>query len=147
MKYFTIKELCNSVTAKARGIDNTPSSTIVEHLTELIDNILDPLRESWGSGIKVTSGYRCEKLNKAVGGSTTSAHNAGYAADIVPVNGKITEFKAYVLKWLKDNNIPYDQYINEFSGTSQWVHIAIMNRQGKQRKQNLLYKNNKYTRI
>lgn len=147
MKYFTIKELCNSVTAKARGIDNTPSSTIVEHLTELVDNILDPLRESWGSGIKVTSGYRCEKLNKAVGGSTTSAHNAGYAADIVPVNGKITEFKAYVLKWLKDNNIPYDQYINEFSGASQWVHIAIRNRQGKQRKQNLLYKNNKYTRI
>lgn len=95
----------------------------------------------------MSSGYRCTKLNKTIGGSTTSAHNAGYAADMVPANGKITEFKAFVMKWLKDTNKKYDQYINEFSGSSQWVHLAIKNRTGAQRKQNLLYKNGKYTTI
>lgn len=147
MKYFTIQELCNSVTAKARGINNTPNATVIAHLTDLIENLLDPLREAWGSPIKVNSGYRSDALNKAVGGSTTSAHSVGYAADLWPTNGKITEFKQFVMDWLKKNKINYDQYINEFSGTSQWVHVAIRNRSGQQRKQNLLYKNGKYTTI
>lgn len=147
MKYFSIKELTNSETAKKRGIPNIPSANEIKHLTELIENILDPLREAWGSPIKITSGYRGLALNKAVGGSTTSAHNAGYAADMVPANGKITEFKKFVMDWLKKNDIKFDQYINEFSGVSQWVHIAIKNRNGDQRKQYLLYKNGKYTKI
>lgn len=46
MKYFTIQELCNSVTAKAKGIDNTPTEEIKKHLTELVENLLDPLREA-----------------------------------------------------------------------------------------------------
>ena len=61
MKYFTIVELTKSATASRRGIDNTPSSTIKANLTELVDNILDPLREAWGAPIIVSSGYRCPK--------------------------------------------------------------------------------------
>lgn len=147
MKYFSIKELTNSETAKRRGIPNVPSANEIKHLTELIENILDPLREAWGSPIKISSGFRSVLLNKAVGGSTTSAHNAGYAADMVPANGKITEFKQFVMDWLKKNNIKFDQYINEFSGSSQWVHVAIKNRAGEQRKQYLMFKNGKYTKI
>lgn len=147
MKYFSISELCNSATAKRKGIPNVPSEEIKKHLTELVEKLLDPLREAWGSGIRISSGYRCTALNKAVGGSTTSAHNAGYAADMVPVNGKISEFKSFVMKWLKENGIKFDQYINEFSGSSQWVHLAIKNRAGFQRKQYLLYKGGKYSTI
>lgn len=147
MKYFTIEELCNSATAKKKGIPNIPTEEVKKHITELVDTLLDPLREAWGSSITISSGYRCTALNKAVGGSTTSAHNSGYAVDMVPSNGKITEFKEFVMKWLKSNNKKFDQYINEFSGTSQWVHLAVKNREGSQRKQYLLYKNGKYTTI
>jgi putative chitinase len=145
MKYFTISELCQSSTAKARGIDNTPSEEHKKHLEELIENILDPLRAAWGSAIRVNSGYRSPKLNKAVGGSTTSAHCHGYAADLYPVNGKISEFKQFVKKWLKDKK--FDQYINEYKGKSEWVHIGLKNSTGKQRKQYLIFRGGKYSYI
>lgn len=145
MKYFTIDELCDSSTARKMGISNKPTEEVKKHLTELVDTLLDPLREAWGSPITVTSGYRSPALNKAVGGSTTSAHNEGYAADMVPANGKITEFKEFVKKWVADKK--FDQYINEFNGSSQWVHLAVRNRAGEQRKQFLLYKKGKYTPI
>ena len=144
MKYFTIKELCYSETAQKKGIDNTPTEEIKAHLTELGTKILDPLREAWGSGIIVKSGYRCPKLNKAVGGSSTSAHVLGFAADLKPLNGNITRFKSFVKNWLKTSGIAFDQYINEFSGGSEWVHIGLKNGSGKQRKAFLMYKNGKY---
>ena len=82
MKYFTIEELTRSTTAQLRNIDNTPSPQVISNLTALVDNILDPLREAWGKPIRVNSGYRCPKLNSAVGGSATSEHRYGMAADI-----------------------------------------------------------------
>ncbi len=146
-EHFTLSEFIESSTAKKRNIDNTPNSEIVGNIQELVNVILEPLRAAWGSGIKVNSGYRCPALNKAVGGSSTSAHTTGWAADIKPANGKIAEFKSFVIKWLKNNNMAFDQYINEFSGNSQWVHIALYNRNKQQRKQYLKYKNGIYTRI
>ena len=74
MKYFTINELTKSATATSKGIDNTPTKEVVGNLTTLVDKVLDPLREAYGKPIKVNSGYRCPKLNKAVGGSATSQH-------------------------------------------------------------------------
>ena len=144
-KNFTLEEMYSSASAQRYGINNTPSADIQRHLVELVSNILQPLRDAWGDSIRVTSGYRCPELNKKVGGSSTSAHVSGYAADLQPTNGNITEFKAFVMNFLKDKN--FDQYINEFSGNSQWVHIGIRNREGKQRKQYLMYKNGKYTTI
>ena len=130
--YFTISELCNSSTAKQLHIDNTPSAKIKENLTKLID-FLNPLREAWGSPIKVTSGYRCPKLNRAVGGSTSSVHMKGWAADLQPMNGKIKEFKTFVANYLKDKK--FDQCIKEKSAFSEWVHIGLYNNFGLQRKQ------------
>ena len=64
------------------GIDNTPPSSAVKALNDLVDNVLDPLREAWGGPIRVNSGYRCPELNRIVGGTPTSQHQRGEAADI-----------------------------------------------------------------
>lgn len=81
MKHFTIQELCKSTVAEERLIDNTPSDVITEQLTALVDNILDPLRDAYGSPIFVSSGYRSVQLNMVVGGVNSSQHRLGQAAD------------------------------------------------------------------
>lgn len=82
MKYFTIAELCKSDTADRKGIDNRCKKEHVANLTALVDNVLDPLREAYGKPITINSGFRSPALNKAVGGSATSDHMQGRAADI-----------------------------------------------------------------
>lgn len=144
MMYFTIEELCYSDTAKKYKIDNTPTDEIIENLTEFIENILYPLREAWGSPIKVNSGYRCENLNKKVGGSKTSSHMYGFAVDLKPVNGLIDDFFEFVKNYFIENDIPFDQIIDEHSGDKHWVHIGYKNSKGEQRKQIKLYDNGKY---
>lgn len=144
MKYFTIKELCASATATRLGIKNEPTKAAILNLESLVLNIFDPLRAAWGGGIIVTSGYRSVALNKAVGGSPSSAHRYGLAADIVPADKRIGVFKAFVVKWLKDNAINFDQYIDEQGGGSEWVHIGIKSPSGNQRRQFLKYRNGHY---
>ena len=129
-KYFTLKEL--TATSK-RSIDNTPTWEVVEHLAELTEKILEPLRVAWGSSINVTSGYRCEALNKAVGGVATSAHKQGYAADLVPGNGKIDEFGKFARDWLVKNKVKFDQILFETKGKTKWVHIGLYSSTGSQR--------------
>lgn len=137
MKYFTINELTHSDTAIELGIDNTPNQEIKEHLVQLIEELLDPLRNAWGSAIQVTSGYRCARLNKVLKGSSpTSSHLIGFAADLVPINGDISGFKRFVVRWLKENNIQFDQCICETNGRgAQWLHLGLFNLAMKQRKQ------------
>ena len=133
MKYFTIEELCQSETAEKYKIDNTPSEEIKKNLETLVDCLLDPLREAWGSPIIINSGYRCPILNKAVGGSKTSSHMSGWSADIRPKNGKMQEFKKFVVEFIKTKF--WDQLILEKTGDVEWVHISLYNNSGKQRKQ------------
>lgn len=147
MKHYQPADFAKSTTAKQRNIDNSIIPAHIPHIQELIETLLDPLTDAWGSKIFVTSGYRCKKLNEAVGGSKTSAHSFAYAADLVPANGKIEEFKAFTMKWLYENKLVFDQYINEYSGKSSWVHIAVRNREGKQRKQFMLYRGGRYSSI
>ena len=82
MKHFTLKELTHSDTAVSLGIDNTPTAAAVPLMVELIDRVLDPIRERWQSPIYITSGYRCPALNRKVGGVEGSYHTRGMAADI-----------------------------------------------------------------
>lgn len=145
MKYFTIKELCYSDTAKAHKIDNTPNEEIIENLTEFTNEVLDKLREAWGSPIKVSSGFRCEELNKKIGGSKTSSHLKGYAADLVPVNGDINGLVECAIELSKTFN--YDQIIDEYSGNKHWLHIGYKNLKGQQRKEIKVFKNGKYQKI
>lgn len=118
MKYFTIAELCQSETATAKGIDNTPTKDIEDKLQKLVDNVLDPLREWYDRQIIVNSGYRCEALNKAVGGASNSQHKYGEAADITA--GSKEENKK-LFEYIKDN-LPFDQLIDESNFT--WVHVS-----------------------
>ena len=145
MTYFTINELIASDTAKAKGIDNSPTTAVRANLVALIETLLDPLREAWKSPIRVTSGYRCAALNKAVKGSSTSAHLYGCAADIVPLNGKITEFKAFCKNYFGNRRHLFDQVILEQYKGSEWVHIGLKTADGRKRGQLMEYKNNRYT--
>lgn len=119
MKYFTIAELTRSTTAQLRGIDNTPSQQVIDNLTALVDNVLDPLREAWGAPIHVNSGYRCPALNKAVGGVPASQHMAGEAADIT-AGSRAKNQRLYKLQ--RELNLPIDQAINEHDFS--WIHVS-----------------------
>ena len=145
MIYFTITELCYSDTAKTKGIDNSPTTEVRANLVTLVNNLLDPLREAWKSPIRVTSGFRCGVLNKAVGGSTTSAHLYGLAADIVPVNGRIKEFKEFCATYFADKKQRFDQVILETNGASEWVHIGLSTKDGRKRGQIMSYDGIRYT--
>lgn len=83
MKYFTIKELTKSATAEKYKLENLATNEVVENLTKLTELVLDPLREVWGSPIKLTCAYRSKEVNKKVGGHPNSHHTYGCAADIV----------------------------------------------------------------
>ena len=130
--YFTVAELTQSDTAKKFKIDNTPSAEIKMHMKELIEKLLNPIREAWGSSIIVSSGYRCPELNAKVGGAKTSAHLTGYAADLIPGNGKRAQFIKFVQDFLRKSNIPFDQCINEYN---RWCHVGLYGSFKKQRKQ------------
>ncbi|MFR8837910.1 D-Ala-D-Ala carboxypeptidase family metallohydrolase [Bacteroides sp.] len=119
MKYFTISELVRSDTAAKLNIDNRCSKEQEERLKELAENVLDPLREAYGKPIKVNSGYRCLKLNKAVKGSPTSDHMKGMAADIT--GGCVVENKK-LFELIQRLNLPFKQLIDEKGFT--WVHIS-----------------------
>lgn len=155
MKYFTMDEFIRSETATKRGIDNTPTDYQKSNVIEMVENLLDPLREAWGHyckqralgtpAIKVSSGIRSEALNEAVGGSKTSAHYHGYAADLVPYNGKLAEFKKFCVDWLFDKD--FDQMISENEDsncTPEWIHIGYKHGSGKQRRQYLYMVDGKY---
>ena len=137
MKYFTIKELTKSDTAERKGIMNVPLPEQKENLTTLVNNVLDPLREMYGKPIIVTSGFRSPLLNKAVGGSNTSQHLKGEAADIVPRDKEDMMLLFNLAKELSD----FDQLINEKpdkKGVPSWIHISYSS--NKNRKQILTIK-------
>ncbi len=87
MKYFTYSELLKSDTALKHKLWNGAPKEAEENPKALGDVVLDPLREAYGRPIRVSSGYRCPKLNRLVGGSPNSQHTRGEAADIQPVVG------------------------------------------------------------
>lgn len=138
--YFTIDELCASSTASRYGIDNTPTPEVRTRLQALIDNVLDPVRRTYGSYIQVNSGYRCPELNKKVGGASTSQHVKGEAADITggSVENNRAIFRAIVALGI------YDQLIWEKGGA--WVHVSYR-ADGSNRLAMLNYDGRSYTSI
>lgn len=125
MIFFSIEELSRSDTAIKKGISNTPSLEAKANMAALIDNILDPLRIAYGNPICVNSGYRSPQLNKAVGGSKTSDHMTGRAADITAGN-RNENLKLF--KLVQDLKLPFDQLIFEKGSRAQgpdWVHVSF----------------------
>ena len=105
-KNFSYREFEESETAKARGIMNVITSFEVrDAVRELVLTVLQPLRDAWGEPLHINSGYRCPKLNAAVGGAATSQHVKGEAADIKAPNPIKLAQLAY------DLGLPYDQMI------------------------------------
>jgi hypothetical protein len=119
VKYFTIEELCRSETATRHRIDNTPSPEVVDALTILIEQLLNPIRESWGAPIKVNSGYRSPQLNGIVGGTPHSQHLTGQAADITA--GSPDQNRS-LFELIRDSGLAFDQLIDERD--YRWLHIS-----------------------
>ena len=126
MLNFTITELIKSDTADKNNINNTPDINSLDNMLELIFYVLQPLREKLGKPMIITSGFRCAKLNKLVGGVSNSQHLWGQAVDFV-VNGMTPE---QVVEAVKNSDIEFDQCLNEYN---QWTHISY--NKGKNRKQ------------
>ena len=123
--HITFKEATYSYTAKRKDIDNTPSDYAITNMVGVAQNIFEPLRKWVGGPIKVTSFFRSEELNKAIGGSTSSQHCEGRAMDIDDVYGHKTN--AEMFEYIK-NNLDFDQLIWEF-GTDEnpnWLHISYV---------------------
>lgn len=120
-EHFTLEELTRSATAKARGIDNTPTERDKNNLKRLAAEVLEPLRKMAGVPIIVTSGYRCPKLNAAVGGEPTSQHMRGEAADIKCADNRMLFAAAMELMLL--GKIKVGQLIDEKKYA--WLHISL----------------------
>lgn len=133
-RYFRWREFLRSDTAAQLKIDNTPPASAQVNIMYLVDKVLEPLREALGP-IVVTSGYRSEALNKAVGGAHGSFHRYGYAADIRPPAVSPVSLKQifdYIYK-----KLPYTELIAE-EIPDGWVHVAIA--RGRENEKQLKYK-------
>lgn len=138
--FFSIEELVASETADRMNLDNTPDSVTYEHLFELID-FLNMLRGWYGKPMIVSSGYRCPELNRAVGGVRTSAHQIGYAADLVPKRYcDFQEMVSSVIDFLERTKIPFDECIIEGAHGKRWLHVALKSIDGQQRRKLMVIK-------
>lgn len=120
-EHFTLAEFVRSETATNRHIDNTPTPEVIENLRALCRNVLEPARVAFGSPIYITSGYRCQALNKAVGGKPTSQHLRGEAADL-QVNGIDNLRRLYNV--IKSRGV-FDQLLYETNRSGvRWIHVS-----------------------
>jgi hypothetical protein len=124
-EHISYKEATRSVTALRLGIDNTPNEYQLQNMEIIAKNVFEPLRKAVGGAIKINSFFRCEDLNKAIGGSSRSQHCQGRAMDLDDTYGYWTNAEMYY--YIK-NNLDFDQIIWEF-GTDEnpdWVHVSYV---------------------
>ena len=135
-QHFTLEELLRSQTALDKKILNLPSWEVVENLRETAFD-LDQIREDVGAAINVSSGFRCEALNKAVDGSPTSVHRNGDAIDFQCPTMTFGNFKEKVVNSIKRRGLKFDQLIIESEKKSgkKWLHYGRRNNAGLQRMQ------------
>ena len=141
-EFFTLAELTTSQTATRKGIDNTPGPAELKNLTALARK-LDEVRRLLGRPIYISSAYRCSALNTAIGGSKTSSHVHGLAADFAcPGFGKTMD----VFEKIRNSGVHYDQLIAEYpnSPTGGWVHLGIGPRN---RRQALIFNGKQFSEV
>lgn len=121
-EHFMLHEFTRSATALDLGIDNCPPRVAIGCLQILCERVLEPLRRRFGV-IRITSGYRCEALNKAVGGAKNSLHRFGLAADIHI--GSMEEGRK-MFEYIRQNLL-FDELLFEHSASrgTQWIHVAV----------------------
>jgi len=124
-KHISYKEATKSNTATRLGIDNTPGDYELTNMQTVAEKIFEPLRAFVGGPIKINSFYRCEELNKAIGGSSRSQHCEGRAIYLDDTFTHATN--AEMFNYIKEH-LNFDQLIWEF-GTSEnpdWVHVSYV---------------------
>jgi len=122
---FSLHEFTRSQTATRHGIDNTPSKEIIGNLQSLCLGVLQPVRQHFQKPMIISSGYRCVELNIKIGGSVTSQHVQGQAADIEVLEVSNLELSDWINK-----NLSFDQLILEFHNPDEdphsgWVHVSF----------------------
>tara|TARA_Y100001937_G_C7097714_1_gene320941 strand:+ start:499 stop:969 length:471 start_codon:yes stop_codon:yes gene_type:complete len=125
-KNLSLAEVTKSNTASRLGINNKPDDWVKKNLKEIAINVFQPLRDSFGCPIYVSSGYRSADLNTAIGGSVRSQHVEGRALDLDgDVFGRCTN--AQIFNWIK-KNLEFDQLIWEFGDEDNpdWVHVSYV---------------------
>ena len=140
-KNFSLEELTFSITANNHGINNTPNAEAKAYLQRMAVEILQPIRDAWGQPIVISSGYRCPRLNAAVGGVKGSQHLLGQAADIKANNPKDNgKLFACIAQLVKSGKIQVGQLIWEYGSKTcpKWVHVSLP-RVGKKNNKLLYY--------
>lgn len=125
-EHISYKEATRSVTALRLGIDNTPNEYQLQNMELIAKNVFEPLRKAVRGAIKINSFFRCEDLNKAIGGSSRSQHCQGRAIDIDDNYGYMSNNDMY--KYIKEN-LDFDQLIFEFpdeNGNASWIHVSYV---------------------
>lgn len=128
---FRLSEMVRSPVAFRKRIENDPGKAIIDKLMGVCTMLLEPIRKQLGP-IYVSSGYRAPAVNRAAGGSTSSVHMHGHAADIEPLRDGV--HKRDIIDWLSKSGISFDEIIYE--GT--WVHVGLYSPTGGQRKKLLM---------
>lgn len=124
-EHISYKEGIKSNTATRLGIKNTPDDYQITNMVNIGVNVFEPLREYVGGPIRINSFYRCEELNRAIGGSSRSQHCEGRAIDLDDTLGHKTNAEMY--QYIKDN-LSFDQLIWEFGDDTNpdWIHVSYV---------------------
>jgi len=126
---FDLSEFTKSDYAIRNSINNTPTDDIVKKLELLCVFVLESVREKFGKPVKINSGYRGSALNKAIGGSESSQHCKGEAADIEIIGMDNRQLAKWIMFYLD-----FDQLILEFydekekDPNSGWVHVSYVSK-------------------
>ena len=138
-KHITYKEATRSVTALRLGIENVPNDYELQNMELIAEKVFEPLRKAVNGPIKINSFFRCEELNKAIGGSSRSQHCQGRAIDIDDVYGYVSN--SYMYYYIKDN-LDFDQLIWEFGTDTNpdWVHVSYIDGDSNRKRCLLAYK-------
>lgn len=142
--HFTLDELTRSTTALRKGVSNEPSADVLENL-KLLAQTLEIVRSVFNRSVFISSGYRSPELNTIVGGSPTSKHILGLAADFTcPSFGTLRQqFDA--LRKHRDE-LGYDQLIIE-RPPNGWLHLGLAAPGKVVRGIDMLYEDGRYERV